>query len=192
MQTKSPCFSFSSIKTIPAVLIGIEEYAEALKEAFLKVASEHGYVYKPRQYDWSGYILLLFRDIISERLLWVNPTNLLRTELEAEFKWYNQYMDTPECVTFLPLFDEIELAINSFLDNYIPNRTYDIWIVKRFVDDSIVLLHGEDYRILAWNKAVKDKVLEHPRRGTEWGALSYTTLEKYYSSLEATELKTKT
>ena len=163
-------------------LFTISEYGYRLRRVFETLSRDYGLGLNLDSYDWDGYIYLWLSDILSLKLMWSEATKLFDDELAGEFPWFNK--DNSETSDFHQLSDSLFLELTSVIDYYLPKRTYTIWALRRHNDDSVILIEGADYRILAWEDAVRQGILTHPFREKSCDRLS-TILASYFATLPA-------
>lgn len=144
-------------------IISIIEFAEELRDIAIKVCTQTHEVFNPDEVDWCGLAYLLCLDYISTLLEWRKPTNEFDWELSNAVNWYQMSGENEASALYSVLIDDVWLAIMDTIARYIPSKTYITWSAVRHGTD-MILIRGEDYRILDWERCRRDGVIEDPRK----------------------------
>lgn len=160
-------FISASIKkgNIKATLVSLNEHAYVIRSILEKLSNDYGLGLDLNIYDFEGFAFLMLTDILSERLLYTGPSTVLDDELEATFPWYNRDGDTSESSQLICEIDDVNLGLNALLDDIIGSQT--TWLMYnciRIDKDSAAIVRSTDFRILDWERAVREKIIPLPER----------------------------
>lgn len=111
-------------------------------------------------------IVCYIDDGINEQLRWARRSENADAALVKYFPWFNLVGDNKNGdgvvnpnVEFsnhfyVDVLDRIEMRIHDLITQVIPDRTWDIWSMKR-VGRTLYLVKGSDYRVMDWERRMK-------------------------------------
>ncbi len=138
-----------------SVIISLAELANkfmVITNNFIKRVCDGPLVTKEQALD---VVYLMFDDTVNTQLRWSRAHSRYEAAMERLLPWLR--LNRPNTISddyLCSEYDSIEVAINDLVERIIPNRTWQCWATRRIGSD-VVLVCGEDYRIMDWERRMR-------------------------------------